>query len=99
MVIYKVDPKHIHVMDPADGKMHKLTREEFEKEWTGILLLITKDESFQGGKQTQSVMRRFIELLLPHKSLMFQALFGAVIFSILGLSTSRYMWARSPIMY
>lgn len=32
VVIYKADPKHIHVMDPADGKMHKFTREEFEKE-------------------------------------------------------------------
>ncbi|MEA5127954.1 peptidase domain-containing ABC transporter [Proteiniphilum sp.] len=91
VVIYKADPKHIHVMDPADGKMHKLTREEFEKEWSGILLLIKKDESFQGGKQTQSVMRRFLGLLLPHKALMFQALFGAIIFSILGLSTSVYV--------
>lgn len=91
VVIYKADAKFIHVMDPADGKMHKLTREEFEKEWTGILLLVKKEESFQGGKQTQSVARRFIELLIPHKALMFQALFGAIVFSILGLSTSVYV--------
>ena len=91
VVIYKADSKHIQVMDPADGKMHKITRKEFEKEWTGILLLIKKDDSFQGGKQTQSVMRRFIGLLLPHRALMFQALFGAVIFSVLGLSTSVYV--------
>lgn len=91
VVIYKADPKYIHVMDPADGKMHKLTRAAFEEEWTGILLLITKEASFKGGKQTQSVTRRFINLLIPHKALMFQALFGAVVFSILGLSTSVYV--------
>ncbi|ULB33600.1 MULTISPECIES: peptidase domain-containing ABC transporter [Proteiniphilum] len=91
VVIYKATPTHIHVMDPKDGKMHKLTREAFEEEWTGILLLMKKEESFRGGKQTKSVMRRFVELLLPHKSLMLQALFGAAIFSILGLSTSVYV--------
>lgn len=91
VVIYKANIKYIHVMDPADGKIHKLTREEFEKEWTGILLLIKKDESFKGGNHTQSVTRRFVSLLLPHKALMFQALFGAVVFSILGLSTSVYI--------
>jgi len=91
VVIYKADVKYIHVMDPADGKMHRLTRLEFEKEWTGILLLIKKEESFQTGKQTQSMMRRFIGLLLPHKELMSQALFGAIIFSVLGLSTSVYV--------
>jgi ATP-binding cassette subfamily B protein len=91
VVIYKADVKYIHVMDPADGKMHRITRVEFEKEWTGILLLIKKEESFQTGKQTQSMMRRFIGLLLPHKALMSQALFGAIIFSVLGLSTSVYV--------
>ncbi|MDO5665840.1 MAG: peptidase domain-containing ABC transporter [Bacteroidia bacterium] len=91
VVIYKVTPKHIYVMDPKDGKIHKLTREEFEKEWTGVILLMKKDDSFQRGKHTQSVMRRFFNLLFPHKSLMLQALFGAVIFSILGLSTSVYV--------
>lgn len=91
VVIYKADARYIHVMDPADGKMHRLTRVEFEKEWTGILLLIKKEESFQTGKQTQSMMHRFIGLLLPHKALMSQALFGAIIFSVLGLSTSVYV--------
>lgn len=91
VVIYKANPKHIYVMDPADGKMHKLTRTAFEEEWTGILLLITKEASFKGGKQTQSVTRRFISLLFPHRALMLQALFGAVVFSILGLSTSVYV--------
>lgn len=91
VVIYKADPKYVHVMDPADGEMHKLTRAAFEEEWTGILLLITKEASFKGGNYTQSVTRRFINLLLPHRALMLQALFGAVVFSILGLSTSVYV--------
>ena len=43
------------------------------------------------GKQTKSALRRFLELLLPHKAIMGQALFGAIMFSVLGLSTSVYV--------
>lgn len=91
VVLYKANGKHVFLMDPADGKMHKKTREEFEKEWSGILLIMEKDETFKKGNYTKSLLRRFIELLLPHKSLMIQALFGALMFSILGLSTSVYV--------
>ena len=91
VVLYHATDKQVILMDPADGKIHKKTREEFEKEWTGILLLTEKDVSFQKGRYTKSLFLRFFELLLPHKSMMFQALFGAVMFSILGLSTSVYV--------
>jgi len=91
LVLYRATAVFVEVMDPSDGKMHRITRESFEKEWTGILLLISKEQSFKGGKQTQSAAHRFLELLLPHKAMMGQALFGAVMFSILGLSMSIYV--------
>jgi len=91
VVIYKVTDKAIVVMDPGDGKLHKKTREEFEKEWTGILILLTPTETFQRGNQKRSPLRSFIGLIRPHKSVMMQALFGAVIYSVLGLSTSIFI--------
>jgi len=91
VVIYKIRKNAVWVMDPSDGKIHKESVEEFKKEWTGILILIRPNETFEKGNLKKSALRSFIDLLLPHKSIMIQALFGAMIYSILGLSTSVYV--------
>lgn len=91
VVIYKVTDKYILIMDPGDGKLHKKSHEEFKKEWTGILVLLHPTETFQKGNLKKSTLKSFIELLRPHKSVMGQALFGALIYSILGLSTAIYV--------
>lgn len=91
VVIYKVTDNYILIMDPGDGKLHKRSHEEFKKEWTGILVLLHPNETFQKGNLKKSILKSFIELLRPHKSVMGQALFGALIYSILGLSTAIYV--------
>ncbi|NJK83370.1 MAG: hypothetical protein HC912_05685 [Saprospiraceae bacterium] len=91
VVIYKVSEKHIWVMDPADGKLHQKLLSDFEKEWTGVLVLLLPDEGFEVGNQKVSVFRRFWFLLRPHRWVLLQALFGAVIYTILGLSTAIYI--------
>ena len=91
VVIYKTTKKHIIVMDPGTGKIHKKTHEEFKKEWTGVLILIMPDDTFKKGDKKTSITKRFFQLISPHKTIMAQALFGAVIYSILGLSTSIYV--------
>ncbi len=91
VVIYKVTDSYVEYMDPGDGRMHKKTNEEFQKVWTGVLVLMEPEERFQKGNQKTSMMKKFLSLLAPHKSVMFQAIFGALIYSILGLSTSVYV--------
>ena len=91
VVIYKVTDKYILIMDPGDGKLHKKTREEFQKEWTGVLILIRPTETFEKGNQKKNTLRSFIDLIRPHQSVMLQALVGAVVYSILGLSTSVFV--------
>ena len=91
VVVYKVTKTHITYMDPADGLMHNKVREEFEKEWTNVLVLMEPDESFRVGNEKKSIVSQFFSLLAPHKSVMFQAIFGALVYSILGLSTSVYI--------
>lgn len=91
VVVYQVTNKHINYMDPGDGQMHQQTHDEFEKVWTGVLAIMEPDISFRPGNLKQSINKKFLSLLAPHKSVMFQAIFGALIFSILGLSTSIYV--------
>ncbi|MCY1636523.1 peptidase domain-containing ABC transporter, partial [Marinifilum sp. D737] len=91
VVIYKVTDKYVEVMDPGDGQIHKKSIAEFEKEWTGVLILMVPNESFVKKDEKVSNISRFFFLLKPHKSILFQALFGAIVYTVLGLSTSIYI--------
>lgn len=91
VVIYKVTDKYITIMDPGEGVIYKKRQEDFLKEWTGVLVLMEPEETFKTGNKKQSITGKFLSLLSPHKSTMFQALFGALIYSILGLSTAIYI--------
>lgn len=91
VVIYDVTETHVTVMDPGFGTLIKKTHEEFKKEWTGVLILLLPDEGFQAGNEKISSFQRFWFLINPHKSIMIQALFGAAIYTVLGLSTSIYV--------
>ena len=93
VVIYKVEKKkeYIEYMDPGDGRMHRVTNQEFEKMWTGVLVLLEPEETFKTGNMKTGMTKKFFSLLAPHKSVMLQAVFGALIYSILGLSTSIYV--------
>lgn len=91
VVIYKVTDKHVEIMDPGDGQIHKKSIAEFEKEWTGVLILMVPNEEFVQKNEKVSNISRFFFLLKPHKSILFQALFGAIIYTVLGLSTSIYI--------
>lgn len=91
VVVYKVTKTHVTYMDPGDGRMHQKSREEFNKEWTKVLVIMEPEESFRRGNEKKSIVSQFMALLMPHKSVMLQALFGALVYSILGLSTAVYV--------
>lgn len=91
VVIYEVTASKVVVMDPADGQMHPYSYEEFKKIWTGVLVILLPGEDFKTGNEKTSVTSRFWKLIRPHKSLMTQALVGALVYTIIGLSTSIYI--------
>lgn len=91
VVIYKVSKSSITVMDPGPGKMETYSFAEFEKIWSGVLVLLAPGENFESGNEKTSVHKRFWALIRPHKRILAQALFGAVVYTILGLSTSIYI--------
>jgi ATP-binding cassette subfamily B protein len=78
-------------MDPADGEMHKETIEEFMKTWSGVLILLVPGEAFKTEDTKVSIYKRFWFLMQPHRSVVAQSLFGALIYTVLGLSTSIYI--------
>ena len=91
VVIYKATEKSVEIMDPREGKLRRLKMEEFAKQWTGVLVLMVPNEDFQKMNLKISNFTRFLYLLRPHKSILLQSLFGAIIYTLLGLSTSIYI--------
>lgn len=91
VVIYRVTPSYIGVMDPATGQMEKRKREQFFKEWSGVLILMSPAANFLPGNERVSNLKRFGFLLYPHRHILLQSLLGAMVYTILGLSTSVYI--------
>jgi ATP-binding cassette, subfamily C, bacteriocin exporter len=91
VVIYAVTDKYVTVMDPGPGKIEKIKIEDFLKEWTGVLILLLPTDAFQIGNQKTSTLSRFWQLMKPNTAVMLQALVGAAVYTILGLSTSIFI--------
>ena len=91
VVIYSIKKEVVKYMDPSDGQMHKLSFDDFEEIWTGALLMLIPSSEFEAGDNNTSNLTRFIYLLRPHKSVLTQSLVGAILYTVLGLSTAIYI--------
>ncbi len=91
VVVYKVKKKQVRYMDPSFGKFIKRPRDLFEKNWSGVILLLIPSHLFKRGNEKGSVFIRFMQLVRPHGKLLIQATVGALVYTMLGLSTSVYV--------
>lgn len=91
VVLYKVEKSKITVMDPGLGKMEHYTFEEFQKIWSGVLILFAPNEDFKTVNEKIAPLKRFWNLIQPHKTILLQALVGAILFTVLGLAMSVYI--------
>lgn len=91
VVLYGVKDGFAKYMDPGDGLMHKISMDEFGQMWTGVLILMAPGNDFTPKNEKISNIRRFIFLLKPHRNILVQSLVGAILYTVLGLSTSIYI--------
>ena len=91
VVIYSVTKDKIEVMDPAFGKMESYTFEDFQKIWSGVLILFAPNDDLTPTNEKVSPSRRFWNLVQPHKTILIQSLVGAIVFTVLGLAMSIYI--------
>jgi len=100
VVIHKITEKQVIIADPGKGIV-KLTPSEFfgtnvsegevpEYRWTGILILLVKNESFQKGDETQGIFERFLHLLAPQKSLLFHIFLASLLYTVFGILAAFY---------
>lgn len=103
VVIHKITKKQVIIADPAKGIV-KLTPEEFfgeiheegkspQYQWSGVLILLVKNENFKKGDDTKGLFSRFFHLLLPQKKLLLHIFVASLVYTILGIIGAFYFQA------
>ena len=90
VVLYKVTRKHCLVGDPAFG-LHRLSREQFLKAWTGAMLLLAPTTRLNSLADSKSPLSKLLGFLLPHYRLFLDACLAAVSMTLLGLALSYFI--------
>lgn len=90
VVLYKVTRNHCLIGDPAFG-LHRLSREQFLKAWTGAMLLLTPTKRLANLAPSKSPLFKLLGFLLPHYRLFLDACLAAVSMTLLGLTSSYFI--------
>ncbi len=91
VAVYRVNGKHIKVMDPALGKIVRWPAETFRQRWSGSLIALVPGIKAPETGQKVSHWERLLSLIKPVRKPLLQAVFSAILYTILGLSTSIYL--------
>lgn len=91
VVIVRITRRRVVVMDPMLGRIERIRHEKFKRMWGGVLILLAPGEAFEPGNKGAGLYGRFWRLVRPHRSVLAQAFFGAVLSTVLALSMSIYV--------
>lgn len=86
VVVYKITKKYVNVADPALG-IRKLSRQEFEKGWTGNALLLEYTSNVSDNEPTRTTFRRFFPFVKPHVWVLGEILLASLVMSLFGLAS------------
>ncbi|HVQ37683.1 MAG TPA: peptidase domain-containing ABC transporter [Pyrinomonadaceae bacterium] len=86
IVLYEATPDRVVVADPGIG-LRKLSREEFEKGWTGYLLLLTPTQKIERVEESKTTFGRFLPLLKPYHALLGEIFLASLVLQLFGLAS------------
>lgn len=89
VVIHKITKKKVLVADPGKGIV-EYTSEDFFKIWTGVLILMVPNVTFNKGNETKGLFSRFFSLLMPQKKLLINIFLTSLVYTVLGILGSFY---------
>ena len=88
------------IADPGEGIVKLTTKEIFREvhdkrkppkyQWSGILILLVMNETFEKKDETKVIFSRFFHLLMPQKKLIFQIFLASLIYTVLGKFAAYY---------
>jgi len=86
IVVYKISDKFVWVSDPALGH-RRYRRDDFEKSWNGITLIIEPTVEFQKAKEDVSSFKNFIQFVVPYKMILFEIFAASMLLNLFGLAS------------
>ena len=100
VVIHKITKKQVILADPGKGIV-KITPEDFfggkpeegkppKYQWSGVLIMMVPDNTFEKGDETKGLFQRFFHLLLPQKRLIIHVFIASILITVLGILGSFY---------
>lgn len=89
IIIERKTENKIYIIDPAKGK-EKISFTEFEKKWTGILLLVQNDVSYGYDNNLPSKYKLLTKILKSNKIPIFNIFMLSLFINILGIIGAFY---------
>jgi ATP-binding cassette, subfamily C, bacteriocin exporter len=100
VVIHKITKKEVIIADPGKGIVKLSPEELFGEEskegkiptyqWSGVLILMVPNQTFEKGDETKGLFQRFFHLLLPQKTLILHVFVASMLITVLGILGSFY---------
>ncbi|WP_455166867.1 peptide cleavage/export ABC transporter ComA [Streptococcus sp.] len=91
-VVYKKDKKYLYIADPDPKvKMTKMTIEEFEKEWTGIVIALAPTPAYQPSKEKKNGLLDFVPLLFKQRQLVLHIVLATLLVTLINIVGSYYL--------
>ncbi len=91
VVLYKISKQCYYLMDPAEGNTVRVEQDEFNKEWTGYLIVIEPDSCFVKGVDGISTFTRLYKIIRRDISEYLKILAASVFYILISLSTSVFI--------
>lgn len=89
VVIHKIGAEQVIIADPGKGIV-KCVPGDFFKRWTGVLILMTPNATFQKGNEKKGALTRFFSLLLPQRKLLLNIFLASLLITVFGIAASFY---------
>jgi ABC-type bacteriocin transporter len=89
VVVYKITDKQVVVGDPATG-YEKMSRAEFNEQWTGVFFVMYPEQKFEKNKETRNLFDRFFYLVKPYGALLREVFLASLVLTILGVVGAFY---------
>lgn len=91
VVMYKYKNDTFYIMDPSDGKLHKIKSAQLKEVWTGYLVILKKGEDFIKGNYRVNLIEQFSKILKGEWLYMILILFLSLSFLVVAGATSYFI--------
>jgi len=79
------------IMDPEDGRMHRISIKEMRSLWTGVVVTLRPGPDFKKGNFTPRFIHRVMALTKGQKKLFFNGLAASFLYTFTGIASALFL--------